>query len=235
MTESLVTHYSLSDQTRELVRATELLLIAGVVGGGKNTVINELIKNDHYHLIISHTTRPSRENHGELERDGVNYHFVSVDEMARLIKDKAFIEVKDVHGNIYGTSASELELARTAGKVAVTDIDIMGVVDYLDIKPETHAIFLIPPSVESWLHRLARRYGDLELHKDEIDRRFTTAAAEIKHIMEDRRFILVVNDDLQTTVDRISQIVRGEREQTSDYAYSVAEHLLEYIKQRLAS
>lgn len=233
MTESLITDYRLSDQARQLVRTTDLLLIAGVVGGGKNTVINELIKNAQYHLIISHTTRAPRENHGELERDGVNYHFVSLEEMTQLIQIKAFIEVKDVHGNIYGTSASELELARREGKIAVTDIDIMGVVDYLDIKPQTHAIFLIPPSVESWLHRLERRYGDLELHRAEIDKRFTTAAGEIGHIMNDRRFILVVNDDLPTTVERISQIVRGEREQTSEYAYSVAEHLLEYIRQRL--
>lgn len=230
--ETALRDYKPSDQTLELVQTAQLLLIAGVVGGGKNTVINELLKNENYHLIISHTTRQPRENHGVMEEDGEDYHFVSKDTMATLIEKHAFVEAKYVHGNVYGTSAAELSDARKAGKIAVTDIDIKGVVEYLDIKPDTHAIFLLPPSVETWLSRLGRRYGDLEMHHDEITKRFATAYDEITHIMNDRRFILVVNDDLETTVERISKIVSGERSQTSDYAYTVAEHLLEYIRQR---
>jgi hypothetical protein len=36
--------YRMSPQAAELVRNTKLLLVAGIVGGGKNTVINELLK-----------------------------------------------------------------------------------------------------------------------------------------------------------------------------------------------
>jgi guanylate kinase len=228
--------YRMSDETVRLVRDTRLLLIAGIVGGGKNTVINELLKdNDHYHQIVSHTTRAPRVNHGVEERDGVDYHFVSLDEAEKLIENKAFIEAKYVHGNVYGTSSAELMQANKTGKVAITDIDIQGVMEYLDIKPDTHAVFLLPPSVETWLARLARRYGNLDEHQDEITKRFRTAFEEITHIMQDKRFILVVNDDLGTTVERITQIVAGEREVTSDYALTVAEHLLQYIEQRLGS
>lgn len=224
----------MSDSTVDLVKATKLLLIAGIVGGGKNTVINELLKNSGYHLIISHTTRSPRNNHGVIERDGVDYHFITLDDAEVLVKEKAFVEAKYVHGNVYGTSAAELQLVHDTAKIAVTDIDIQGVVEYLDIKPDTHAIFLIPPSIETWLSRLERRYGALDEHQDEIQKRFRTAYDEITHIMEDRRFILVVNDDLPTTVERISKIVAGERDQTSDYAYTVAEHLLEYLRHRIA-
>lgn len=223
----------MSDSTVDLVKATKLLLIAGIVGGGKNTVINELLKNSGYHLIISHTTRSPRNNHGVMERDGVDYHFITLDDAEVLVKEKAFVEAKYVHGNVYGTSAAELQLVHDTAKIAVTDIDIQGVVEYLDIKPDTHAIFLIPPSIETWLSRLERRYGALDEHQDEIQKRFRTAYDEITHIMEDRRFILVVNDDLPTTVERISKIVAGERDQTSDYAYTVAEHLLEYLRHRI--
>lgn len=217
-----------------LVRSTRLLLIAGIVGGGKNTVINELLNDGRYHLIISHTTRQPRENHGIMERDGKDYHFTSLETVQKMLADKAFIEAKYVHGNVYGTSVAELQFVHDTRKIAVTDIDIQGVVEYLDIKPDTHAIFLIPPSVETWLSRLERRYGALDEHQDEIQKRFRTAYDEITHIMEDRRFILVVNDDLTTTVERISKIVTGERDQTSDYAYTVAEHLLEYLRQHIA-
>lgn len=213
-----------------LVRDTQLLLIAGIVGGGKNTVINELLRHDTFRPIVSHTTRLPRVNHGVPERDGQDYHFVTVEEAGQLVRDQAFVEVKYVHGNVYGTSASELQAARDEGKIAVTDIDIHGVMEYLSIKPDTHAIFLLPPSVETWLTRLERRYGDLETHRDEIRKRFQTAYDEITHIMQDDRFIIVINDDLATTVERIGQIVRGERDHTSDYAATVADHLLEYIR-----
>lgn len=232
--ETDITHYRMSTATAELVQQTKLLLIAGIVGGGKNTVINELLNDTkHYHQIVSHTTRDPRSNHGVQERDGVDYHFISLSDAKRLLAEQAFVEAKYVHGNVYGTSVAELKVAHDNHKVAVTDIDIQGVMEYLEIKPDTHAIFLLPPSVETWLHRLERRYGDLSEHKAEIQKRFATAREEISHIMEDDRFIIVINDDLATTVERISQIVRGERDRTSDYATTVAEHLLEYIDHQL--
>lgn len=230
----IINSYRPAEDALELVRSTKLLLIAGIVGGGKNTVINELLNDERYHLIISHTTRAPRENHGVLERDGEDYHFRSLEDVQRMLTDRAFVEAKYVHGNVYGTSTAELQLVHDAGKIAVTDIDIQGVVEYLDIKPDTHAIFLIPPSIETWLSRLERRYGALDSHQEEIQKRFKTAYDEITHIMEDRRFILVVNDDLTTTVERISKIVDGERDQTSEYAYTIAEHLLEYLRSRIA-
>ena len=225
----------MSSEAAELVRKTKLLLIAGVVGGGKNTVINELLKGSEYHQIVSHTTRPPRNNHGVMEMDGTDYHFVTLAEAEKLVEEKAFVEVKYVHGNVYGTSVAELRAAHDEDMIAVTDIDIMGVVEYLDIKPDTHAIFLLPPSVETWLARLERRYGSLENHHDEIEKRLRTAYDEIKFIQQDDRFILVVNDDLETTVERIEQIVAGERDHTSEFALTIAEHLLEYISHRLAS
>lgn len=232
--QTVLAHYRMSDNTAKLVRDTKLLLIAGIVGGGKNTVINELLKSSNYHEVVSHTTRAPRNNHGVMERDGVDYHFVSLEQAKNLIEEKAFVEAKYVHGNVYGTSAAELQVAHDNDKIAVTDIDIKGVVEYLDIKPDTHAIFLLPPSVETWLSRLARRYGNLEEHQDEIVKRFKTAYEEITFIQKDKRFILVVNDDLETTVERIEQIVAGERDQTSEFALTITEHLLEYISSRLS-
>lgn len=231
--ERHIENYRMSPETAELVKDTKLLLIAGVVGGGKNTVINELLKGSEYHEIISHTTRPPRNNHGEMERDGIDYHFITPSEAAELIADSAFVEVKYVHGNVYGTSAAELAVAHDNDRTAVTDIDIRGVVEYLDIKPDTHAIFLLPPSVETWLARLERRYGNLDDHREEIEKRLKTAHDEITFIQQDKRFILVVNDDLETTVERIEQIVAGERDHTSEFALTIAEHLLEYISHRL--
>lgn len=231
--KTVVSSYSPSSATLSIVRSTKLLLIAGVVGGGKNTVVNELTKDSDYHLLISHTTRAPRENHGIMEKNGVDYHFVTPDQVESMLKNDEFVEAKYVHGNVYGTSVSEVAEARAAGKIALTDIDIQGVQEYLDIKPETHAIFLLPPSVETWLKRLERRYGDLEQHQDELKKRFKTARDEINHIKADDRFVIVINDDLSTTVERIESILHEKTDRTSDYADAVTEHLLDFLETRI--
>lgn len=231
--ERLVESYRMSKETLVAVQKTRLLLVAGVVGGGKNTVIDELLKSDEYHPIVSHTTRPPRVNHGVVERTGVDYHFVSQDEAVQLIREQAFVEVKYVHGNIYGTSARELRAAHDSGKIAIADVDIQGVLEYLRIKSDTHAIFLLPPSVEAWLLRLEHRYGNLDEHESEILKRFRTAYDEIMHIMEDPRFIVVINDDLKTTVERVRSVIDGTVDHTSDYAEAVTEHLLDFLKSKL--
>lgn len=235
MIEKKITSYKMSDEVAQLVRATPLLLISAPVGGGKNTVINELLNGEGFYEIVSHTTRAPRENHGTLERDGVEYHFIDLDEADRMLDAHEFIEAKYVHGNIYGTSAQELRNAAAQAKVAVTDIDIHGVKEYLAIKPDTHAVFLLPPSVEAWLKRLERRYGNLDEHMDEVKKRFQTAHAEIKNVIEDERFVIVINDDLMTTVERIRGVMDGTYSERSDYADAVTEHLIAFLEQWLGT
>lgn len=224
-----IQRYKMSDEALQLVRNTRLLLVASVVGGGKNTVINELLKNDRFHRIISHTTRAPRMNHGLTEQEGHDYHFISLDEAARMLSGQKFIEAKYVHGNVYGTSVAEVKLAHDHDKVAVTDIDIQGVVEYLDVKPDTHAVFLLPPSADVWMQRLKHRYGNLDEHQAEITKRFQTAYKEIKHIQNDERFVLVINDDLTTTVERVMGVVDGSVTRTSEYAEETTHSLLNFL------
>ena len=47
--KNLIDRYEPSDQTLALVKEVDLLLIAGIDGGGKNTVNKQLLKNPKYH------------------------------------------------------------------------------------------------------------------------------------------------------------------------------------------
>lgn len=230
--ETAIAKYTPSAEVVELVKSTELLLIAGIVGAGKDTIIHELLKDDRFSPIVSHTTRNPRQNHGVMEVNHEDYHFVSLDEAAELVEQRAFVEVKNNHGNIYGTSAAEIQKIKEAGRVATTDIDIKGVMEYLELKADTKAIFLLPPSVETWLARLERRYGELDFSDPDLKKRFATAQYEITHIKSDPRFIVIINDDLATTVGRIVKVVDGERHETSEYAEAITEHLLEFLQSK---
>ena len=147
--QEAIKNYRPSEQTIDLVRSSDLLLVAGIVGAGKDTVIKELLKDDRFRPIISHTTRAPRQNHGIMEVNHQDYHFVNLDQAAQLVSEKAFVEAKYVHGNVYGTSAAEIKSIHDDGKTATTDIDIQGVMEYLNLKPETKAIFLLPPRVDT--------------------------------------------------------------------------------------
>lgn len=233
--EQIVDTYAMPTAVVELVRSTRLLLIAGIVGAGKDTVVGSVFDESKYHMIVSHTTRPPRVNHGVLEQDGVDYHFVTLEQIQAMLQSGELVEAKYVHGNVYATSAAELEAAQRAGKIAITDIDIHGVIEYLAVKPDTHAIFLLPPSVESWLKRLEGRYGGIEAHREEVNKRLKTAYDEIAHIRSDKRFVIVINDDLETTVERIESILSGAKDETSEYAEVVTEHLLAYLETHLGT
>ncbi len=223
----------MSAEAAELVRDTKLLIIAGVVCAGKNTVTDRLVAAEQYHRIVTYTTRQPRENHGVLEQDGKDYHFVDTTELERMVEHQEFIEFKYTHGNYYGTGTSELKKARTQGKIPIMDIDVKGVVEYLQIKPDTHAVFLLPPSAQIWLERLEGRYGDLSAHSEELTRRFKTAYDEIRHIQQDDRFVLVINDDLATTAKQLQAVVDGTVTHSSEYARAVTDHLITFLKTRI--
>lgn len=77
------------------------LVICGPSGSGKSTLLTRLRAElpDTFALCVSHTTRQPRAG----ESDGVEYHFVTVDEMKAAIGRGDFLETATFSGNMYGT------------------------------------------------------------------------------------------------------------------------------------
>lgn len=75
-----------------------MLVLLGESGVGKTTIEDILINKYGFTRAISHTTRTKR---GQ-DVDGVNYFFVSFDEMERLHKSGDLVERVEYIGNIYG-------------------------------------------------------------------------------------------------------------------------------------
>jgi guanylate kinase len=83
-----------------------MLVLLGESGSGKTTVEDRLIHKYGFIRAISHTTRPKREQ----DIDGVNYFFVSFDEMKRL----PLVESTEYSGNIYGYTKEQCQKDRIA-------------------------------------------------------------------------------------------------------------------------
>ena len=172
------------------------MIFSAPSGSGKSTIVNWLMK-EHPELkmtfTISATSRPPRSNNGVMERDGVEYYFLTPEEFRQKIKAGEFLEYEEVyHDRFYGTLRSQVEALLDKGHNVVLDIDVKG---GINIKKkyglQAMSMFIQPPSVPELRRRLESRGSDtpdqiqIRLDKAEYEMSF---APQFDHI--------IVNDDL---------------------------------------
>lgn len=226
--------YEPDASAKQLVKDTPILLLVGPTGAGKDSLKDELLKTGEYHHIVSHTTRRPRINHGVIEQDGRDYHFINKAEAERMLDDHELIEAKIYSGNLYGTSVAEIQAARDEGKIAMTDIEVQGVAEYKALDPSVMAVFLLPPDFKTWQARLQRRYGDVvDAHDARL--RMQTALKELEELLSTDYYVAVINDDLETALAQIKTIVSSKEHTTPDEpgARKVAEQLAKDIQAHL--
>lgn len=182
-----------------------LLILCSPSGAGKTT-LTRMLEEKFPDLVfsVSHTTRSPRpkENHGR------DYHFVDRARFESLIEADAFVEWAEVHGNLYGTSRSEVERAKAIPgcRGMIFDIDYQGARQIRAKLPDVTAVFILPPSMDELLRRLRGRASEPE---DVVQRRFRVAEGEIEHYgLFD---YLVVNDELSRAFDELSSVIVAER------------------------
>lgn len=180
-----------------------LLIISSPSGAGKTTLCHRLLQEfPELRFSVSHTTRKPRAN----EVDGQDYHFVSKAAFRELLGEDGFAEWAEVHGNLYGTSISEIERARAGGKAGLLfDVDYQGARQIKEKYPHAIGVFILPPSMEELSRRLEGRGSD---DAESRRRRFEKAREEIEHYP----FFdyMIVNDDLQQALAQLRGIVLAE-------------------------
>ncbi|HTO87932.1 MAG TPA: guanylate kinase [Thermoanaerobaculia bacterium] len=183
----------------------DLYIVSSPSGGGKTTLIRRLLADppgEPIHFSVSHTTRPMREG----EREGREYHFVTVEEFQRMVQRDEFLEHNEVHDNIYGTSKAEVLPRLEAGADVVLDIDVQGARDIRRVCPEAIAIFIVPASPAELERRLTTRGLD---GKEAIRKRLINAAREIQEASNFQ--YVIVNEDLDLATLELQSIVRARR------------------------
>ena len=178
------------------------LVLSAPSGGGKTTVARALLdRRTDVGYSVSCTTRAPRA--GEVE--GESYHFLSTEAFESEIAAGAFAEFAQVHGRWYGTRVRELQRVMDGGRNVLLDIDVQGAEQIARAFPDAVLVFLLPPSGETLLARLAGRNTD---DKATILRRMRNALEELRHVA--RYHYVVVNDDLELTIRRVSAILDAE-------------------------
>jgi guanylate kinase len=226
--------YATSPSIAKLVKSTPILLLVGPTGAGKDALKDKLLESGRYHHIISHTTRPPRINHGVIEQDGREYHFINKATAEKMLDEQAMIEAKIYSGNLYGTSVAEIKQAHDDAKIAMTDIEVQGVAEYKSLDPDVMAIFLLPPDFKTWQERLARRYGDV-VDVADSRLRMRTALNELEQLLNNDYYIPIINDELDQTFGKIQKVTAGQLPSETDLAqaHAVAQKLAQAIQKHL--
>lgn len=217
----------------EFLKDTKIALLVGISGAGKDTIQTRLLENPEYHSIVTHTTRPPRENNGVLEQDGREYHFVSEAEMASLLENHNLIEINKFGQNYYGTSLAEFRKAYAENKIALGDIDINGIAAFREVVGDgVRAIFVVPPDYQSWHQRLRSRYTSDEDFERELPARRTIAVNELEHVLSVPYYHIIINDDLERAIGAVDDIAHRPNTfvRQDDEARLAARDLVEDIR-----
>ena len=172
----------------------KIIIITAPSGAGKTSITKQLMKHfPQLAFSISAATRAKRKH----EQNGVDYHFMSVEEFQQKIHENAFMEWEMVYeGNYYGTLKSEMERIWSNGQIPVLDIDVKGAIHVQDLYPkQILTIFIEPPSIDELKRRLESRGTETA---DSLQARISKASYEIsfKHSFQH----VIVNDDLPKAV-----------------------------------
>jgi guanylate kinase len=175
-----------------------IIVVSGPGGVGKGTIVDALVRRDpELWLSRSWTTRDRRPS----ESDDA-YVFTDTEHFERRIADGGFLEWTEFLGNYYGSPLPEPGVDQDV----VLEIEVDGAQQVKRIFPDALLLFVVPPSREEQERRLRGR-GDpgdkvlARLKKAEIEEPIGRALAD--HI--------VVNDDLDDTIEEMLAIIDSER------------------------
>lgn len=170
-------------------------------GAGKTTLVHYLLREiDELEFSISACSREPRGR----EEDGIDYHFLSVDEFKEKIEADEFVEWEEVYeNNFYGTLKSEIDRAWGEGKTVVFDVDAIGGINLKRIFGEKAlSVFIQPPSLFVLEQRLRNRRTETE---ESIKRRLDKANFELSK--KDQFDTIILNDNLEVACNEARELV----------------------------
>lgn len=200
-----------------------LYIFSAPSGAGKTSLVNALLEStEGIKVSVSHATRDMRQG----EKNGVHYHFVSIDEFEKMVERGDFIEHAKVFDNHYGTSQSALETQLAQGSDVILEIDWQGAQQVRKLMPECVSVFILPPSRKELEIRLKGRGQDSD---EIIARRMQDAISEMSHYAEFD--YLIINDDFDQALLELRSIVLAQRQRLIRLASINAEMITELLKE----
>ena len=178
----------------------KLIVFSAPSGTGKSTIAKRVLQRiPNIIFSVSATTRQKRSG----ETDGINYYFLSKEEFEEAVRTGGFIEHEYFFGNHYGTLLDKTHEVIDSGATILLDLDVKGALNLKKLFPyNSLLLFIEPPSMEVLKQRLQGRDSEDE---DGLKDRLERARLELGYANQFDK--VVVNDDLDQTVDTVTAII----------------------------
>jgi guanylate kinase len=188
-----------------MTRRGRVLVISGVGGAGKGTLVDRLrAERPDLWWSVSWATRPARP--GEI--DGVHYHFRTRPEFEAEIARGGFLEWFEPYGHLKGTPKAPIGAQIEAGHDVLLELDVQGArAVQSEFGDAASVVFVVPPSQEAQVERLVGR-GDTD--PTDVEARLAQARSEFEQAV-DAGFTIVVNDDIDRAFAQVVAILDDPR------------------------
>ena len=189
----------------------KLITLIGTSACGKDSLLNKVLEsNKNIKPIISVTTRPKWEG----ETDGVEYKFITLEELTELYNNEELIEIREYntkHGMwYYGITKDSIDV--DSDDIYIVIVDVQGVVQlrqYLNslksdnIKVES--VFINCSGKERMFRSLTREQNLSDEQVAEICRRYLDDQANVGAYKE--AFDIILRNELPQDIDRCVSII----------------------------
>jgi guanylate kinase len=178
------------------------LIFSAPSGSGKTTIVKHILKNfPQVQFSISATTRSIRSG----EKDGKDYHFLSVEDFKNKIEQNQFLEWEEVYPNqFYGTLKSDVQDIWDNNRIVIFDLDVQGGIRLKEIMKNKSLSFFVKVPVEELENRLRNRGTESE---EKIKMRVDKAIHEIT--FENQFDKVILNTDLEETLKLVEDELHG--------------------------
>ena len=202
-----------------ITRRGLMLVLSSPSGAGKTSIARSLLTRDkEIYMSVSATTRPRRPG----EAEGKDYYFVDEEKFKTDINKGLFLEYARVFDHFYGTPLGLVQKLLSSGCDVLFDIDWQGTQQIkAKARDDLVSIFVLPPSTAELEKRLISRAQD---SAEVVAGRMARAADEMSHYPE--YDYIIVNHDLDQSIDAVHTILKAERFRRSRQA-----SLTEFVKQ----
>ena len=177
----------------------KLIIFSAPSGAGKTTIVRSVFKKiPELVFSISATTRERR----GVEKDGVDYFFISESEFKKKIELNEFVEWETFYGYYYGTLKRFINSTLENDKSIVLEVDVKGALKIKKEYPDAVGIFIKPPSIEELKNRLRNRKTE---SNEDLIKRIERAEMEIGY----QKYFdyVVVNDNLDRAQKEVYKIL----------------------------
>jgi guanylate kinase len=183
------------------MKKTNLFIISGPSGAGKDSVIRGLKKAIPIKQLITTASRPMRPR----ECQGNPYFFITKKEFIEKIKKGEFFEYDKHYGNYYGLTYEEIKKAKMAKKLYFWQAEYKGVITAKKKIPEVIAIFIKSP-LKVLIQRMRKR--ERKINEKIFRQRIHDIEKWLKHLDVYDFIIDNKEGELDKTIIKVSKIIK---------------------------